>query len=436
MATTRLSYEIAKATLDLVAKHNGNVNQAGAASGVSRSTFRSRYENAKAMMDAPSPVGPTQSESVSGTGDSCEVTKTTHERVRTLADLIRVCDIDVTEWVIERWVCNKWDTAAKLGKDEAERIAVTELYQVKVWLKRNRDAVAVRTELADLVADAKKKLPKLSRLAPKLKKPTGMMLELNVADLHVGKLAWGKETGGGNYDSKLAEALHDEAVEALLQRTSVYAFDEILIVLGNDLLHIDTRANTTTAGTPQDTDSRYFKLFQATRRMSRRLIERCRTVAKVHVVMVPGNHDKESVWHLGDTLECLYENCPDVTIDNAPRTRKYKEFGKVMLMLTHGDKGKREDYPLTMATEESAMFGRTLYREAHTGHLHQTKVQEYHGVRVRVLPSLADADSWHAENGYVGNIRAAEAFAWSADGGLLSTHYYTISADRLRDEAA
>jgi hypothetical protein len=42
----------------------------------------------------------------------------------------------------------------------------------------------------------------------------------------------------------------------LLKRTSTYPLAEILLVVGNDLLHTDSRSNTTTAGTPQDTDSR------------------------------------------------------------------------------------------------------------------------------------------------------------------------------------
>ncbi len=81
-------------------------------------------------------------------------------------------------------------------------------------------------------------------------------------------------------------------------------------------------------------------------------------------------------------------------------------------MLTHGDKGRKQDYPLLMATEEPKMFGETLYREAHTGHIHQIQTQEHHGVRVRVSPALCAADAWHAENMYVGNQRAAEAFVW------------------------
>jgi hypothetical protein len=207
-------------------------------------------------------------------------------------------------------------------------------------------------------------------------------------------------------------------------------------VVGNDLLHVDSRSNTTTAGTPQDTDSRYYKLFVSTRRMIQRAIHRCSELAKtVQVVLVPGNHDRDSVWHLGDSLTCAYNACPHIVIDNAPTQRKYVEHGRVMLLFTHGDKGKRPDYPLMMATEQPQMFGRTTFREAHTGHLHQTQVQEWHGVRVRILPSLAGADAWHAEHGYVGNLRAAEAFVWSATEGLVATAYYTVPAQALEQVA-
>lgn len=376
---------------------------------------------------------PSGSASLSVKGDTAEVGRMTPENVRTLADLVRVCEIDTSEWIVERWIANKWEMGAK---DNDGNIVTTPLYQVKAWLVRNKAVIQARTEIAALIADAKAGMPKLPPMPAVKRAASGLMLEINVADLHVGKLGWGAETGHGNYDSREAEREHDHAVETLLARCQGYTFERILIVLGNDLIHVDGRANATTAGTQQDTDSRYYKLFLSVRRMATRMIDRCRArAAHVDVAMVPGNHDRDSVWHLGDSLACLYEQIPSVTIDNAPTQRKYIEFGKVMLLLTHGHLGKRDDYPLLMATEQPAMFGRTLYREAHTGHLHQTRVQEHHGVRVRILPALSGVDAWHAENGYVGNIRAAEAFVWSKDEGLVSTVYYNARNPKLERTA-
>ncbi len=439
MAQAKLSDAVLAETVALITRHGGNVVQAAKASGVPRATFEARANRAEGLglVDlAALRAGKAQSsaqtaaDTFTTTGNEATVSRVTPERVRSLADLIRVCEIDTSEWDVERYVCNKWETAAKVGPQDTATIAVTPLFQVKAWLKRKVNLLAAKQEIAALAEDARKGLPALKAVAPRAPK-SGYMLELNIADLHNGKLAWSGETGHDPYDTRIAESVHDAAVDALLQRTSAYRFDEIVLAVGNDLLHVDSRANQTTAGTPQDTDSRYYKVFLSTRRMTQRAIERCRKLARVRVVMVPGNHDRDSVWHLGDSLSCVYDGCKDVVIDNAPTQRKYVEFGKVMLMLTHGDKGKRADYPLLMATEQAAMFGRTRFREAHTGHLHQTQVQEWHGVRVRILPSLAGVDAWHAENTYTGNIRAAEAFIWSASEGLVGTAYYTVPAGKV-----
>lgn len=439
MAQKPLSDAILAQTVAALRAHGGNVVRAAKASGLPRATFEARARRASDMglvdLDALRAGKAQQSaqaaaDTFSTAGNEATVSRVTPVRVKSLADLIRVCEIDTSEWEVERYVCNKWETAAKVGPQDTAEVEVTPLYQVKAWLKRKVALLAARAEVEALLAEARKGLPKIASVVQKAPK-SGYMLELNIADLHNGKLAWSGETGHESYDTRIAESIHDAAVEALLQRTSAYQFDEIVIAVGNDLLHVDSRSNTTTAGTPQDTDSRYYKVFLSTRRMTQRAIERCRRLAKVRVVMVPGNHDRDSVWHLGDSLSCVYDGCKDVVIDNAPTQRKYVEFGKVLLMLTHGDKGKRADYPLLMATEQPERFGRTLFREAHTGHLHQTQVQEWHGVRVRILPSLAGVDAWHADNTFTGNIRAAEAFIWSASEGLVGTAYYTVPAGKV-----
>lgn len=439
MAQKPLSDAQLRAAADALTTTHGNLVKAAALLGIKRPTFENHVRGAVAAglvdLDAlratkAQQAARTAADTFTTVGNEATVSRVTPERVRSLADLIRVCEIDTSEWEVERFLCNKWEVGAKVGPQDTAEVQVTPLFQVKAWLKRKVDLLAARREVAALADEARKGLPTIKAVAPKAPK-SGYMLELNIADLHNGKLAWSGETGHESYDTRIAEAVHDAAVETLLQRTGAYRFDEIVLAVGNDLLHVDSRANQTTAGTPQDTDSRYYKVFLSTRRMTQRAIERCRKLARVRVVMVPGNHDRDSVWHLGDSLACVYDGCKDVVINNAPTQRKYVEFGKVMLMLTHGDKGKRADYPLLMATEQAAMFGRTQFREAHTGHLHQTQVQEWHGVRVRILPSLAGVDAWHAENTYTGNIRAAEAFIWSASEGLVGTAYYTVPAGKV-----
>jgi hypothetical protein len=378
---------------------------------------------------------PPSMDRASGGGDVCEVERTTNHRVRTLADLIRVCEIDTQEWTVERWVCNKWDSAAKLGKDDSERIAVTELYQVKVWLKRNVVIADAKAALDAVIAEAKRIIP--ARPFKAAKSTAGTMLELNPTDLHLGKLAWGAETGWENYDSKSAEAAMEDALASILARVSGYRFEYVSLVVGNDFYHSDTKQGTTTKGTPLDNDSRYHKTFLTGFRLLVRAIDRATAnVAPVKVIVVPGNHDTLSAFHLGHALECYYHKTKHVSVDNAPTMRKYHQHGKVMLMFTHGNAGRLEKYPLLMAREQPQMWADTWFREAHTGDKHQTKTLEVNGVRVRILPALCAADAWHSDNHFVGQQRSTEAYIWHRQEGLVGTAVYTIPTPSAMSEGA
>ena len=343
-------------------------------------------------------------------------------RIQTLEELVEHFKIDLTEWSVVRWTANKWEMGAK---DAEGNVVVEPLYQVKAFLQKKKDVAAAKNEIEGLKELAKSHPWPLGVYEQEVKRPTGLLLEVNTPDLHMGKLAWSVETGGPNYDVKIAESIYWKSFESLLNRVSHYQFDEILYVIGNDLLNSDDIEGRTTAGTYVSTDARYHKTFAATRTMVIKAIERLKQISPVRVLPVYGNHDRLSSWHLGDSIEMYFSNDPKVTIDNRPRPRKYHSFGRVLLMFTHGDKGKKADYPLLMATEEPELFGKALYRECHTGHTHMTKLDEQHGVRVRVLPALCPADDWHSQNGFVGNKRSAEAYVWDKNEGLISVVYHT-----------
>lgn len=346
-------------------------------------------------------------------------------RIKSLEELVEHCSIDLRVWQVERWVCNKWEVGAK---DESGSIKTEPLFQVKAWLKRNSDLAFAVNEFEALKEQAKKFSVKVKGL-PRPRIPSGNMLEISIPDIHVGKLAWARETGD-NYDTPIAVKRYSEALDSLVARVSGYKLDEIVLVVGNDMFHVDTRSNTTTGGTPQDTDSRYHKVFKIVRKMITEKIKQLREIAPVRVVVVSGNHDELTSWHLGDSLECTFEGYEDVTIDNEPCARKFHQFGEVMLMWVHGDKGKRSDYPLIMATSERKMWGKTKFSEIHCGHLHTTRVDEFHGARVRILPSLCGTDYWHSANGYTGNVKCAEGFLWNKEQGLLSIGYHTVNEDQ------
>ena len=338
--------------------------------------------------------------------------------IQTVAELTKKFKIDTSVWEVTRFNA----TFANQSP--------TEPYRVVAFLKKRKDLLAVRNEIDALRELAKSEIIRTPIIRPS-KVPSGKMLEINVPDAHFGKLAWPEETGYGPYDIKIAAATYVRAIRALIERTKGMQYDQILYVIGNDLLNSDDLEGRTTSGTQVTNDARYHKVFSVARTTTIWAIEELRKVAPVKVISVFGNHDRLGAWTLTDSVQSWFHAYPDVTFDNSPKQRKYHQFGNTMLGFTHGDKGERDDYPLLMATEQPKMFGRTKFREMHTGHLHKTKLDEKHGIRVRILPALCQADDWHSENSYTGNLRNAEAYVWDAKEGLIATAIYNDDSQDL-----
>jgi hypothetical protein len=256
------------------------------------------------------------------------------------------------------------------------------------------------------------------------------LLEVCAFDLHLGKLAWDKESGE-DYCIEIACKRYEDAITDLLSQINLSQIGKILLPVGNDMLNVDSKANTTTAGTPQTSDSRFGKMVKVLKNLLISTIDRLSMIAPVDVVVIPGNHDEHTMFLVGEILEAFYHNTDRVVVYNSPKSRKYYEFGKCMIMYTHGNGEKHGDLGLICATEEPQMWGRTKYREAHLGHYHKSKstsyinVDENQGFRVRILPSLSANDAWHYGKGYSA-IRAAEAFVWDKEKGLRQNIYHNL----------
>jgi hypothetical protein len=349
--------------------------------------------------------------------------------IRTLDDLLAYAEVDRTIWEVDRYVVNKWDLGYVESSGEAKALP---LYQIKAWLKRNVAVEHSRQLIGEMLKAFREEAPVRPAVRYK-KRDDGCLLEVSIFDLHLGKLCWGPESGT-NYDSKIACSGFNDALEALLQRSAGIPVSRILFPVGSDLLNVDGMANETTAGTPQREDGRWQKSFVASRKLMVDAINRLREIAPVDVVVVPGNHDRERAFYLGDSLSGWFSRTGGVNVNNAPTLRKYFQFGKNLIGLTHGNEEKLHNLPLIMATEEPKMWAETRFREFHCGHWHHKKdihfqpTQEFNGIRVRLIPSLCPADDWHRMKGYEG-LRAAEAYVWDATQGCVASFSYSPPED-------
>jgi hypothetical protein len=260
------------------------------------------------------------------------------------------------------------------------------------------------------------------------------LFELTFFDAHLGKYAWGEETGE-DYDTSIACRRVRSAVLDLLEQAKAYkGVEKILIPLGNDLLQTDGNndGKTTTSGTYVDTDTRYIRTFRAARKLSSWVIHEAARIAPVQVVIVPGNHDALSCFHLGEVIDAEFANDPRVSVDNSPRPRKYLRYGATLLGFAHGHAEPHKRYPLLMPVEAPDLWAQTTQREMHVGHYHRSKVTDpvrvdgENGVRVRILSSLSGVDAWHARSGFVGEHASAEGFVWNFSRGLRANLVSTV----------
>lgn len=342
-------------------------------------------------------------------------------RIKTLEQLLEAAEVNLDRWQVNSWTANKWEMAANVDGE----IAITPLFQVKAHLGPNKTVQAAQL-INDLRADLRASIPAIK--APVVKMPAGgHLLEISVFDLHFGKWAWVDEAGEG-YDMDTAERLFMWAVEYLAQRaqTAVDGICQVLLPLGNDLFNADGMTGLTTKGTPQEMHGSHRQHFRRVRQMVRTAVDRLsREVAPVKVTIVPGNHDRETMYYLGEALDDWYSRHEWVEIDNSPLLRKYHQHGRNLIGFTHGNEEKVTDLPLIMANEAAAEWAETDWHEWHIGHTHKKKemkflpVDEIGGVRVRTIPSLSATNEWHYRRGYANGIRAAEAYVWHNEHGLI-----------------
>lgn len=251
-----------------------------------------------------------------------------------------------------------------------------------------------------------------------------LMSVYTMGDPHLGMMSWREETGA---DHDLAAGRRDliAAVDHLVGVAEPSGLGVILSL--GDLVHFDNEGGTTTKGTRQDADTRWYKVMRTTIDTSRRCIDRALEKHKrVRAIFIRGNHDKHASAAVAMALACAYEREPRVTIDQSPDPFSWIRFGKVLIGANHSEEAsKPETLAGVMACDRAADWGECLYRYILCGHLHHTWAKEAMGVLVERFPTLAPKDAYHHAHGY----RAGQSMCvdtYDAEFGRLGRRYVGI----------
>ena len=94
----------------------------------------------------------------------------------------------------------------------------------------------------------------------------------------------------------------------------------------------------------------------------------------------------------------------------------------LVIVYNHGD--NLTSTIKSIPAEFYEVWGKTIYRELHLGHLHkEVLVDDESGIITRRIGSPCATDGWHYQNRFVGATKKHQIFIWHKEYGLEDIYY-------------
>lgn len=220
------------------------------------------------------------------------------------------------------------------------------------------------------------------------------MLEIPLFDVHFGV---------ADFD------YYAETLSEILGLISNKQYDEINILIGQDVLHTNDMRGHTAKGTEvQKID--FVNAWGDSWRFFRAIIDKSLEHSP-HVCLrySKGNHDECTAWCLFKALQAVYPQC---ACDDSLKPRKCIYWRGCFIGFGHCEYTKNngllfQNFVLDFPQE----FANAKVREIHAGHLHRESLDN--GMMIRRLPSAVPADQWSQDNGYIGVNKRFMIFEWA-----------------------
>ena len=240
-------------------------------------------------------------------------------------------------------------------------------------------------------------------------------------DVHWGMHAWGRETGGPDYDLKSAAMDIRQATEAVLQMVPPAA--QAIILIGGDFFHADDNRNETPANRHKiDVDGRHFKVIETAIVTLCSVIRRVREKhARTRIRVLRGNHDEHSHMVLTFALAGHFRADAAVEVEIDPRDLFMAQWGKSAIFAHHGDKAPPERQALYLS-DTCPFWSETRHRHYYTGHVHKDIARDVGPLRWESLRAFAPSDSYAAGMGYASRRALRADVFHKVKGRVLTAH--------------
>lgn len=196
-------------------------------------------------------------------------------------------------------------------------------------------------------------------------------------------------------------------------------YKEILIIIGQDLLHNDDFRGRTSSGREIEKVD-MVKAWNDAALFYEPIIQKAiKHSDKTKIMYSKGNHDESMSWAF---VQYLMARFPQVTFDDSFRERKVHMLGLNFIGVNHGDKKKEQNLTENFATEFPIEWSKAKTREIFVGHLHHERVLDKGGVTIRRMPTGNKIDDYHEDRGYTTAHKRFQLFEYSEE--ALETIYY------------
>jgi hypothetical protein len=262
-----------------------------------------------------------------------------------------------------------------------------------------RPEAADTESLADQLKAALEDMQPAAVVPPPTYHDADLLTVYPIADAHFGLMAWGRETSE-DWDTAKASARLRDWIGRCIASSPASACAVILDV--GDTTHTNDQTNQTPKSHHGlDVDTRFYKTMTTTAEALGAATEAA--LAKhehVTVVILPGNHNKDSYVGLRLALYYRFRDNPRVTVYHEPGEFWVFRFGDILMAAHHGDKAKPERIVMFLADQHAKEWGATRHRFLWTGHLHHLKAADIGGVQWEQLRAMTARDAHAVANAY------------------------------------
>ena len=362
-------------------------------------------------------------------GDKAHLTLVTRMHFKNVEEILDYAKVDRKVWEATRHVLNSWDVTMKIKKQVGDLVIeepqTATNWQIKVWLVRKHPALQAAEILLE---DLKKQSPVVAKrkyFIPNNNK-IHRELELCIFDPHLG-LECFQPGADHDWDSEKCVNAVMLVINKLLEMSKSYRpFERIIMPLGNDLLHCDNVFATTTAGTHQPEAKAWQKIYLEAEKLAIDMVKRVSEYAPVKVIIVPGNHARQSEFTLGRLLLNRFYNDENIEVIADQSPYKFHRYGINLIGYEHGHSVRQQvRLAALMANECREDWNKTVYREWHLGDQHRKgsakpSMLEEQGVSVEYMPGMVVPNEWHRLKSYNWQKRGAFAFVWDKTAGPIA----------------